>query len=249
MISSIILCAGNQSRFFLDVPKPLMLYKENETILDINIKTSLRFCDVVYVVLNEKLELNKLSMYIDIMKKYQNVNLIMINSGKGTGHALMNCIKKEKIYGDIFLMWGDSIQDNYSIFKKTIENYNKYFSIPVQYEKDPYVKFCINDKWLIHSVLFKKYGEVKNDGYHDFSLFLLNGNHIHKYLECFHNNYYSVDLDKYLFNNRNNEFDLFDVINLYRDEIKCSSVIIDKNSSINSFNTVDEYKNIIKVKK
>ena len=172
----IILSAGFQTRFDSIMPKTLMMYDDHQTILEKNIDTMLNFCDIIYVVINVK---SLSESYEFIVNKYIGVKLISINSGLGDGHAVLQSLRyinriSTFLPNDrVFLVWGDSIQDEKSLFKSTLNSYNESFTLPVKYESDPYVQFIITDTY-INGVKFKRYNDDVSSGYHDYSLFLFN---------------------------------------------------------------------------
>lgn len=240
----IILSAGKQTRFDSQLPKALMKYNTGDTVLDINIKTMSKFCDVIYIIINKE---NDNSLYTLIKEKYDNVNLLSITSGLGDGHAVLKSLEsiKYKIGDKVYLIWGDSIQDDERLFVATENAYNNMFTLPLRYEKEPYVQFIV-EYGLVRKVKFKKYEETVGEGYHDYSLFLFNPSIMRDVLERHHNNYWKEEEQTYI--SRNNELVFLDIINEHQDKLFPHAVIIDTvgSTSNNAYNTIEEYKKIIK---
>lgn len=243
-IIGLILSAGQQTRFDSYLPKSLMKYNLDNTVLDINIKTMSKFCDQIYVVTNKE---NDNLLYNTIVNKYNNVTQISINSGLGDGHAVLESLKSIKFKNNdkMFLVWGDSIQDDERLFVATQNAYNNMFTLPLRYEKNPYVQFVV-DYGIVRKVKFKKYNDNIEDGYHDYSLFLFKPTLMLNVLTLHHKKYWKEEEKKYIY--RNNELVFLDVINEYQDKLFPYTVIIDTvgSTSMNSYNTIDEYKKIIK---
>lgn len=239
-----VLSAGKQTRFGSQLPKALMKYNTTDTVLDINIKTMSKFCDIIYIIINKE---NDNSLYKPIKEKYNNIQLVSINSGLGDGHAVLESLKsiKYNLRDKIYLIWGDSIQDDERLFVATENAYNNMFTLPLRYEKEPYVQFVV-EYGLVRKVKFRKYEETTEEGYHDYSLFLFNPNVMREVLELHHKKYWKEEEQKYI--NRNNELVFLDIINEHQDKLFPHAVIIDTvgSTSVNAYNTIEEYKKIIK---
>lgn len=221
MKTGIILCAGLQNRFESQVPKALMTFKD-KTIIEYNIETMSQFVDKIIVVPN--FENNFLFTFL---KNNYDIEIVPISGGGGCGFAVLQIL--QKYTDDILLIWGDSIQTQKILYEKTIEQYNNEFTLPLIYERSPYVKFELSENDIIQKVQFSKYETMSDSGFHDFSLFLFNATIIKSYLEKT--------------TKRNDELIFLDLFNM-NFPINGKGIIINENEvkfKNNSFNTLKEY--------
>ena len=225
MIYGLIICAGKQTRYACSVPKSLAMLDDTTTILDINIKNMSKYSDVVYIVCS-----NENSKYFS---NYN--NLIVIESGYGSGDAILKVFNKLDIKdGDTcFIQWGDSLQKDTSVFNKLLNNYNGISLIPCTFEDKPYVQVIQIDNKV--KVLFSKFNEQVSSGYHDLSIFYCNANDLLKYLNEWRDNNF---IDGHYCHKHSNEFEFLDVFN---DTDIRATVLNIENYNDFSFNTVEQF--------
>lgn len=240
-LTGIILAAGKQSRFNGNGQKALQTRKK-QTILDINIKSLLKVCNRVCIVFNEYSDIE----YMKIIKKYDHVHPIIIDDPRGTGDTLYKTIyainKIFKIDNNDFglLIWGDSIHISEDLFRQSINNIKNINDIivPGEKQKHPYTGFLVNKNLNILNVLFSKRGDNTNIKgiYHDFSTFVFELNHTQKILSQF------ISENKY------DDFDFLDIFNIKTLNVNGRILPISNLSSNNSYNTIEEFNNLIKNK-
>lgn len=234
MIYSFIICAGKQSRFKSELPKALMPFK-NSTIIDINIKNSLLFSDKVVIVVS-------IENY-HYFEKYKNndIDVIKIESGFGCGDAVFKALNNYYTSKEdtCFIIWGDSIQNDKRVYINSLLKYQNNIIIPVTYEKQPYVQIR-HSHLNACKVYFTKYGEKTYSGWHDLSIFFGNCNILRNNLKKLKNKIYING--KYI-HKHNNEMLFLDIINEIPDNYK---LVIIKDYKDLSFNTLEQYNNLIK---
>jgi len=239
MTIGMILAAGKQTRFESDIPKCLNLYKKDSslTILEKNILTSSKWCKKIYVVLEIKNDNSKIE---SVLTKYNNVEIIYIESGKGTGAAVLDSFKKIKYTPEdnCFLMWGDSIQDSDEVFEVTLDEFNGLMTVPVHLEENCYVEFVLSDNNFIVDVYKPFLPNSSKSGYHDYSLFLFNINSMILLLDEIYNIFILKDEHTSISLSNIIEFDFLSVCKL--NPLKFN-VVFPTSTSINAFNTIEEY--------
>lgn len=227
MVYGLIMCAGKQSRYSSSTPKALAEIN-GIPILDINIANMSEYADKVYVVCSYD---NK-----NYFNKYRDI--ITIDSGKGSGDAVMKALQSLPLEEDdsCFVQWGDSIQLDTDIFSRLVAKYDGTTLIPCVCEEKPYVQIVQTGSHI--RAIFSKYGEETSSGYHDLSLFYCNAKDILYYLEEWYYNNYS---DGHYSHKHNNEFEFLDVFN--DTDIKASVLNIKYFNDL-SFNTVEQFEKV-----
>ena len=118
---AVILCAGNQTRFNSDIPKPLVEYK-GTTLLEYNINQVKDLVDYIFVVTSKE----KYSYF----EKFNTdkIKVFSIKSGIGSGDGIYHAIETINNFPNLnnedaktLLMWGDSIQ-NTEILSETLNS-------------------------------------------------------------------------------------------------------------------------------
>lgn len=227
MIYGLIISAGNQKRFDSKKPKALLDTPTGETLLELNMTNMHEVCDLVYVVCSTQNQ-----SWFDTPDK------IVIESGKGCGDAVMKALQQLPLQprDTVFIQWGDSYQ-KVSLYRLLLEAYIGKFLIPCQREDNPYV--CIVPERRGVEVYFSKYGETCPSGYHDLSLFYGNAMELLSYLEEFRD---LIEKDGNYIHKHGNEMQFLDVFN---ETIMPAHVCEVSDYQGFSFNTKDEFKNII----
>lgn len=131
-----IICAGLSTRFGY----PKFLSKASDggiTVLEHNLNILKRYHKHIYVVLNEKLELEYRKTVYDICSDLFDV--IEIESGKGDAHAIYNALKNTCMRGASMILWGDTILNEKAYKECMAMDFNASFGIVSAYEMDPYV--------------------------------------------------------------------------------------------------------------
>ncbi len=228
MIYGLIICAGKQSRFKSDIPKALMQIN-GTSLLERNIKAMTPYCDEIYTVCSTENQ-----------HHFKTPNKIVINSGKGSGDAVLKALEKLHIAPDdsCFIMWGDSLQ-NSTIFAVLKKNYHGVSLIPCTYEENPYVQIIPmkKDKVLVR---FSKFGEPISAGFHDLSIFYCNAIELLEKLKEFQHKI--LDLDENYVHKHNNEMEFLDVFN----ETDLRANILDlKYYKAFSFNTLEQFQKLV----
>ena len=103
-IAGLIVAAGKQNRFDMQIPKALVPYKDS-TLLEYNIKTMDLYCSKIYVVCSKE--------DYDLFQPYRSekVYVFPICSGFGCGDAVLeglNAVEEQSV----ITIWGDSVQTN-----------------------------------------------------------------------------------------------------------------------------------------
>lgn len=242
----LIIAAGKQTRFSLELPKALVPIAEGKSLLEVNINELKKRCDRIYITCSKE-NINFFKKEISRIK-IPGVFLIEIESGLGCGDAVLKSLRWLNKYFtnlnnvdpiSVLMLWGDSLQDNETIWDSlnTFEFGNSDIVVPVKYEETPYVKFIEKNEY-INSVKFSKYGDTCKNGYHDFSIFYFNLKPVLKFLEKLRKKF-TDKKNKLEYTCRDNQLIFLDIFN-YTD-IKGKLLPIEANEIINGFNTLDEY--------
>lgn len=227
----LIIAAGKQSRFKQQLPKCLASIN-GTCILDTTIASMKQFFDDVIVVCSKENE-----------HYFKNYKYISINSGLGSGDAILKAIQhlllKHTITknDNVVIQWGDALVDIRLYHKLMLSNPNNECIIPCTIEDNPYVQLVdINGKV---SVKFSKYNDKITSGYHDMCVFYSNILYLFNYLSEFYNKYFTVD---YYNHSHGNEFEFLDVFN----DTDCKATILEVDNSYTtlSFNTIEELNNL-----
>lgn len=251
--SGIILAAGKQTRFCTEIPKALHPYKDSN-IIKTNIDIMSKYTTDINVITS------KTNYDYFIQPQYKipaDVKILSIASGYGCGDAVLKSL--EKIFNRenrAFLIWGDSIQTNSDLYEICYDNFNDCdMLIPVVKEDSPYVKIITDDNDIVIDVQYSKYSGKLSAGFHDLSFFMFNLINTKNILNDMKNLLWNKYYEKYNNTNcflpyRNNELIFLDIIlytNLFKNRYKIKAVdVTDYNIKSRSFNSVEEYNEIIK---
>jgi len=234
--AGIIIAAGNQSRFENETPKSLMKYKCS-TVLETNISLMSEYIDKIFFITSNEIYLNWVSTIRNIVKKFDNVEVIIINSGGGCGYATHEALKAiDKKYDSVIMCWGDSIQDSRNTYLEMLKrNPRRNIIVPCEYVENPYVKFFIKKNDEIYKVKFSRYSETTcRHGWHDLSIFYYDRHLVQSLLKL--NLEYGIicrGIDVVF-------LDIFNIVN------GIGEIIPFQFSKSKSFNTISEYDKIIK---
>ena len=233
MIYGLIMCAGKQSRFGAELPKALIEY-HGKCLLDINLDAMNKYCDKSYVVCS-----------IENKQYFKDYNRIVIKSGLGSGDAVMKALQHLDLQPSdtCFIQWGDSLQTE-DIYKSCIDNFDSddlEVLIPCVYEDKPYVKVYNNIDGNTQ-IFFTKYGDTISPGYHDLSVFYSNALMLLNKLVEFNCKYYKDGC----YNHKHNEFEFLDVFN---DTDLNATILNMKAYKDFSFNTLEQFNDLVKGEK
>lgn len=243
----IILTAGKQTRFLSNNLKCLMPYLDS-TVLEENIKTMEKFTDIIYLVTNK--DNNK---YFENIKFKNNVKILILNKyGLGNGDSLLRSLSMINLINvtQCFLIWSDSIINISDLYSNCIKAFNLKLTIPLQFINNPYLDFKLNKfrrHYIISDVNYDSIINRVGGGYHDFSIFLFNPKLIKFYLQSLYNKHWNDKELKYN-NLHNNELKFFDILKdtKINKKLLANAIILNNLNSNNSFNTIEEYENLIK---
>jgi hypothetical protein len=164
---------------------------------------------------------------------FNDYDTIIINSGLGCGDAVMKALEVLNPNNDdeCFIVWGDCICQcigTLSIFGSNSER----VLIPCVWEKSPYVSIESFEDGSI-KVLFSKYGEVSEPGFHDLGVFYGNAQLILTKLKEFAK---KIEKKGWYVHKHGNEMQFLDVFN----ETDIKGSIMPVNRKAISFNTIEE---------
>lgn len=235
MIYGFIITAGNQTRFKNNKPKALVDIN-GISCLDLNIQNLGEVCDTVVVVCSHENE--------EYFKDYFR---IVIDSGYGCGDAILKTLLSFDFNSNdtCFIQWGDCFINDSEFYKKIKNKYNIYNSdviVPCNYEYNPYVKLDQFSDYEVE-VKFSKFNEVDNEyGFHDMCVFYGDVEVLKYYCYNFAIKFYDHDKRNYI-HKHGNEFNFLDLFN--DTNIRCKILDIKNKYKCYSFNTEDEYKQIL----
>jgi len=231
MKNILIMAAGKSSRF----GKAKCLTKIGKTtVLENLIKLAKSSRNRVIVVVSNNVFEQDLEMIKTICDK---THTIIINSKytNGTANNLKDYAKY--VASDAFIMWSDIIVADESNFVKFLKtDFNHVLTIPVVFEKEPYAAVLVDDSGVPFDMLYsKKTGERPVEGYHDQCIFYIPEL---VWQLCF-NSIKEIDGEK----------NILDIISIAHNKGLFTEIIKYPNKLVNSFNTVEELKNLKKLKK
>ena len=192
-------------------------------------------CESIYVAIS-KGDKHK----YDSVRKDSRVVYVEIEPGGGCGNAVKQLL--DHIVYDTYdlgiLKWGDTIHINPELYRRTLEStFQWQIHIPVIKEKNPYTSLVKdeNGKW---TCLFSKYNEIEEEyGLHDQSLFFFNITYLKRCMKNWEENEESM-VKKWM---HGQEFQFLDIINA----AECNVFEVDEYMRAESFNTVEEYEELI----
>jgi len=161
----LILAAGKGSRMNSELPKALHKTLNNDN----NINNIYNMCKDLFDNIRVVINTSDVKLFGDNINK--NIDIIVISSGLGSGHAVKASLEDNANTSKEFcLIWGDAIVSDNTIIKELIE-YPSDCAIPVVSIKDPYVSFKCDSNLNAKSVDFSKYGETNINGLQDKCIF------------------------------------------------------------------------------
>jgi bifunctional N-acetylglucosamine-1-phosphate-uridyltransferase/glucosamine-1-phosphate-acetyltransferase GlmU-like protein len=225
------IAAGKGSRMNSSIPKAL-----SEVLGTPNLVRNISLIESI----NEDYRIVINQSDVDIFKEYISEDkLVAINSGFGSGHAIMNVNFSDS---DI-IIWGDAVISDIRIVTELIkEKSESPLLIPLKFVSEPYVNFMINHEGKIQEVLFSKYGETSKKGYQDCCIFKVNSD-LKEHLKSIHN-----VLWKGRYIAESNEFEFLYVIHyLANIDEHAEYYVSEYPNAILSYNTKDELNEIQKL--
>ena len=165
-----IIAAGKGSRMG-NIPKCLSKVGDKSNLLNTVIQAEKAGYRQCYIVTREELS----DLYIDELIGWEwFCQYVIIESGKGCGHAVMEALKIIPAQ-DLVFCWSDVyFKDEKLLLELKEKNLQSSCLIPVVYEDDPYAWFHIKENSMIRSANFRKRGESIKRGLHDQSIFKIN---------------------------------------------------------------------------
>lgn len=189
----IVVAAGKGSRMASHLPKSLIKLDDSTTVaMRLVEQTKSKFDNIYIVASREKLfEWHAFKQECE-KRDIRNVVILYINSGLGTGHALIQACKqlKSSHFTDIsernvVVCWGDVILPNSEIIDELLKKieFDMVLSnsqtlhgyVPVKMEANPYVTVLTDHNGHATGVDSSKLGEVHMNGFHDMSIFAYSG--------------------------------------------------------------------------
>lgn len=238
-----IIAAGLSSRMG-GFPKHLCVVdtKLGMTNLEHTITLALPLYDKIYVVVNNKLALDAATQTLNIVNKFENVELKFIESGKGDGHAVYEAIKDET-EERVTCIWGDTYFKDTNAFTKV--NEAKLMDVVCANEVSPYCYITTNlfGTQYITGMYFNNDKPInKNDKYlHDQSVFMINTTNFKK--AFFDYMKFCDDINITYVKTKGIEYSIIKFVNWFNkfnvSLTKFVPIILDKPCSI-SFNTPEE---------
>lgn len=181
-ITFIIPAAGKSTRF--KTKKSKIFFKlENKTIIEHIINKCKKFSEKIIIISNNfnKTEIKNILK----KKKIKNIKIVLQKRPIGMGHAVLLGLEKVKTQSAAVL-WSDQIYLTEDTIKKTIKKFkknNSFFTFPIFYKKDPYVKIFLNKKKkFLNIVQTREINKKFRFGYTDCGFFIFNANFVKKNL-------------------------------------------------------------------
>ena len=158
-VNIIYLDAGESSRFGGES-------KLKHTFLH-NFNQENQFTFVRYVVTTE----DRLKFFYNNPEfKGIDYNIVLVDKGKGSAHALKQAWDKIDKTNPLILIWGDAYIQKEAV-KSLIKSYSEqYFNILLTHEENPYTSFDVNDQGIVTNI-YKDH----EPGYQDLSMFMFSG--------------------------------------------------------------------------
>lgn len=224
------ICAGKGSRMSSEIPKALHEVQGVPNVLR-NSRIVQNLGQEFRVVLNK-------DDRETFLKFFSEEHIISINSGFGSGHAVMLLDLED----DDLIIWGDAIINNPSAITEMLEyESDAPLSLGLKKVTDPYVQFGITSCGSLSEVRFKKYCETSNSGYQDSCVFKVKKD-LTKHLKSIHN---IIWKNRYI--TESGEFEFLYIIHyLYNIGDSADFYISSYPEGVLSYNTKEELKEINK---
>lgn len=218
------IAAGKGSRMKSDLPKAL-----HEVNGEPNLVRNAKMIDDDYRVVVNRGQEALFSKYVPME------NIYAIDSGLGSGHAIMQIPLKDN---DI-VIWGDAVIVDPRIIDEIKDQEG--FAVALKRVKNPYVNFLCDKNLRIQEALFAKYGETSASGLQDCCIFKVTQKS-RQQLEDLHN---AIWKGRYI--TESNEFEYHYIMH-YKANINdpANGYITDYPNAIESYNTPEELESIEK---
>lgn len=243
----LIVAAGNGTRFSDVLPKPLAEIDGVPNVFNTVMKLGQIFSKIIITVSNKHLQIfidTLKMMYVKFPNEHKSLNkvqLSVIESGKGSGHAvLMSLFKVKYTKGtQTVVTWGDAHFKNRAILDELEKQIpTETMIIPVDNEIDPYLTMDVDQNMNCLNIAFNK----KGNGYHDQSIFLLNAKNMIKLLCEYEETILDFDdIKRMRYTTSNGEFGFLYVVEYMAKQGKYAKAYV-TNFPIKSYNDVEELK-------
>lgn len=216
------IAAGKGSRMESEIPKAL-----HDINGEPNLLRNVKGLKYDYKIVIDKSQSKFFNKY------FNSEDIITINSGFGSGHAIMQIDLKS----DDIIIWGDAVIHDYRIIEELLNRDG--FSIPLKKVSNPYVNFLCDEHMKIKNVLFSKYGDNSLSGLQDCCIFKVDDRALDD-IKSFHN---ATWKGGYITESKEFEF-LYLIYYRVNSDDPINGYITDFPGAVSSYNTNEELKNI-----
>jgi molybdopterin-guanine dinucleotide biosynthesis protein A len=176
-----IVAAGNGSRIKANVPKALLPISDEPCLTTTLQQIGHKFRRV-FVVTNALVHDQWRAYFQRLQVTYPELAKFVVDlpikSGLGDGHATMEGLMAAEIMDDVDLSqdvviaWGDVFFRNAELIDELLSISPKGSGLlPAVHESNPYVSLLVDEEMRCVSAEFSKYGEHRESGFHDQSVF------------------------------------------------------------------------------
>lgn len=181
-ICAIVPAAGRGSRLNMKIPKVFLPITKKTNVWDL-IKNNLSpFVDEIILILSPFANSwrKKKSIPLSAHKNCK-IRAVIQKKPKGMADAIFNTTTRIDSYQNILIVWGDQANVSQNTIRRLIKLHfknkeKKTISLPLVQRTNPYVKYILNKKNQIESILQKREGDnCGKAGLSDIGVFLISG--------------------------------------------------------------------------